>query len=208
MKATIRLAKKQDALQMLAIYAPIVCETTISFELEPPSEIEFQQRIESYQQRMPWLVCEIDGEVVGYAYASPYRTRAAYQWSVESSVYVIENHRRQGIAKALYTVLFKLLQLQGFYNVVAAIALPNQPSVAAHEAVGFAPVGVFQRVGFKFGKWHDVGYWQLSLQPEQSFLSDGDNFRQPINPPLSLPEIQKSPLWDEALTSGLLLLQI
>lgn len=205
MKATIRLANEQDASKILAIYAPIIRETTISFELEPPSEIEFRQRIENYQYRMPWLVCEIDGEVVGYAYASPYRTRAAYQWSVESSVYVGENHRRKGIAKVLYASLFKLLQLQGFYNVVAAIALPNQPSVAAHEAVGFEPVGVFQRVGFKFGKWHDVGYWQLSLQPEQSFLSDGENFTQPMNPPLSLPEIQKSPLWDEALTSGLLL---
>ncbi|WP_099071206.1 arsinothricin resistance N-acetyltransferase ArsN1 family B [Nostoc linckia] len=205
MKATIRLAHENDALQMLEIYAPIVQETTISFELEPPSETEFQNRIQSYQQKMPWLVCEINGQLAGYAYASPYRTRAAYQWSVESSVYVSENHRRKGIAKALYTVLFKLLQLQGFYNVVAAIALPNQPSVAVHEAVGFVPVGVFHRVGFKFGKWRDVGYWQLSLQSEQSFLSNGD---EPINPPVSVSEIQKSPLWDEAFTNGLLLLRV
>ncbi len=191
---------------MLAIYAPIVRETTISFELDPPSETEFQHRIGSYQQQMPWLVYEIHGEVVGYAYASAYRTRAAYQWSVESSVYVGVNHRRKGIATALYTSLFKLLQLQGFYNVVAAIALPNQPSVAVHEAVGFAPVGVFQRVGFKFGKWHDVGYWQLSLQPEQSFLTHSNSSTQSINPPLSVSAVQKSPLWDEALTSGILLL--
>ncbi|OUL36162.1 arsinothricin resistance N-acetyltransferase ArsN1 family B [Nostoc sp. 106C] len=206
MKTTIRLATVNDALQMLTIYVPIVRETTISFEVDPPSETEFQQRIKSYQQQMPWLVCEIHGEVVGYAYASPYRTRAAYQWSVESSVYVGVNHRRKGIAKALYTALFKLLQLQGFYNVVAAIALPNQPSVAVHEAVGFAPVGVFQRVGFKFGKWHDVGYWQLSLQPEQSFLTHSNSSTQSINPPLSVSAVQKSPLWDEALTSGILLL--
>ncbi|MBD2411404.1 N-acetyltransferase [Nostoc calcicola FACHB-3891] len=190
---------------MLEIYAPIVQETTISFELEPPSKTEFQNRIKSYQQQMPWLVCEINGELAGYAYANPYRTRAAYQWSVESSVYIGENHRRKGVAKALYTALFKLLQLQGFYNVVAAIALPNQPSVAVHEAVGFVSVGVFHRVGFKFGKWRDVGYWQLSLQPEQSFLSDGD---EPINPPVSVSEIQKSPLWDEAFTNGLLLLRV
>ncbi|MBD2610295.1 MAG: N-acetyltransferase [Nostoc sp. GBBB01] len=205
MKATIRLADENDASQMLEIYAPIVQETTISFELEPPSETEFQNRIQSYQQKMPWLVCEINGQLAGYAYASPYRTRAAYQWSVESSVYVSENHRRKGIAKALYTALLKLLQLQGFYNVVAAIALPNQPSVAVHEAVGFVPVGVFHRVGFKFGKWRDVGYWQLSLQSEQSFLSNGD---EPINPPVSVSEIQKSPLWDEAFTNGLLLLRV
>ncbi|MFN6537959.1 MAG: arsinothricin resistance N-acetyltransferase ArsN1 family B [Nostoc sp. EkiNYC01] len=208
MKPTIRLADENDASQMLEIYAPIVQETTISFELEPPSETEFQNRIKSYQQQMPWLVCEINGELAGYAYANPYRTRAAYQWSVESSVYIGENHRRKGVAKALYTALFKLLQLQGFYNVVAAIALPNQPSVAVHEAVGFVSVGVFYRVGFKFGKWRDVGYWQLSLQPEQSFLTDGDSSTKPVNPPLSVSEIQKSPLWDEALTSGLLLLGV
>ncbi|WP_084226986.1 arsinothricin resistance N-acetyltransferase ArsN1 family B [Nostoc sp. KVJ20] len=204
MKATIRLATVNDASQMLAIYAPIVRETTISFELEPPSETEFQKRINSYQQQMPWLVCEINGEVVGYAYASPYRTRAAYQWSVETSVYVSADYHRKGIAKALYTSLFQLLRLQGFYNVVAAIALPNQPSLAIHEAVGFTPVGVLCRVGYKFSRWHDVGYWQLSLQSEQSFLNDGES----INPPLSVSEIQKSPLWDEALTTGLLLLRV
>lgn len=204
MKATIRLANEQDASQMLAIYAPIVRETTISFELEPPNEMEFQQRIERYQQQMPWLVCEIDAEVVGYAYASPYRTRAAYQWSVESSVYVSENYRRKGIAKVLYASLFKLLQLQGFYNVVAAIALPNQPSVAVHEAAGFLPKGVLCRVGYKFGQWHDIGFWQLSLQPEQ--CTESDSSIQLVNPPLSIAEIQKSPLWNEALMSGILLM--
>lgn len=108
-KVIIRLAEENDASQMLLIYAPIVQKTTISFELEAPSETEFQNRIKSYQQKMPWLVCEINGELAGYAYASPYRTRAAYQWCVESSVYVNENHRRKGVAKALYTTLFKLL---------------------------------------------------------------------------------------------------
>ena len=101
-KAVIRLVNENDVLPMLVIYAPIVQETAISFELESPSETEFQQRIKSYQQQMPWLVCEINQEVVGYAYARPYHTRAAYQWSVESSVYVSANYRRKGIAKALY----------------------------------------------------------------------------------------------------------
>ncbi|WP_347242314.1 N-acetyltransferase family protein [Nostoc sp. FACHB-892] len=204
MKATIRLTNEEDASQMLAIYAPIVRETTISFELEPPSKMEFQHRIKSYQQQMPWLVCEIDGGVVGYAYASPYRTRAAYLWSVESSIYVGKNYRRKGIATALYTSLFKLLQLQGFYNVVAAIALPNQPSVSVHEAVGFLPQGVLRRVGYKFGQWHDIGFWQLSLQTEQS--NKTDSCIQSVNPPVSMAEIQKSPLWNEALMSGILLL--
>ncbi|MEH2024761.1 GNAT family N-acetyltransferase [Nostoc sp.] len=107
---------------MLAIYAPVVRETSISFEIEPPSKTEFEGRIKNYQQQMPWLVCEINDELLGYAYATPYRTRAAYQWSVESSVYVNLEHRRKGVAKALYTSLFGLLQLQGFYNVFAALA--------------------------------------------------------------------------------------
>ncbi|KYC38921.1 GCN5 family acetyltransferase [Scytonema hofmannii PCC 7110] len=183
-------------------------ETIISFELEPPSEAEFQKRIASYQQQMPWLVCEINSEVAGYAYANPHRTRAAYQWSVESSVYVGVNYRRKGIAKVLYTTLFQLLQLQGFYNVIAGIALPNQPSIAVHEAVGFSPVGVFHRVGYKFGKWHDVGYWELSLQPEQSFLTHSEHSTKAISPPLPVSEIEKLPQWDEALTSGLVLLRI
>ncbi|MEH2301621.1 MAG: arsinothricin resistance N-acetyltransferase ArsN1 family B [Nostoc sp.] len=199
MKATIRLANQSDALKMLAIYAPVVGETSISFEIEPPSETEFQGRIKNYQQQMPWLVYQINGELLGYAYATPYRTRAAYQWSVESSVYVNVEHRRKGVAKALYSSLFQLLQLQGFYNVFAAIALPNPASVAVHEAVGFSPVGVFCRVGYKFSEWHDVGWWQLSLQPEQPL---------PVNPPLSLLELQNLSLWDKALRSGLPLLRV
>ncbi|MEH2156398.1 arsinothricin resistance N-acetyltransferase ArsN1 family B [Nostoc sp.] len=199
MKAAIRLANESDALEMLAIYAPVVRETSISFEIDPPSKMEFEGRINNYQQQMPWLVCEINGELLGYAYATPYRTRAAYQWSVESSVYVDVESRRKGVAKALYTSLFGLLQLQGFYNVFAAIALPNPASVAMHEAVGFSPVGVFYRVGYKFNEWHDVGWWQLSLQQELPL---------PVNPPLSLLEAQKSALWNEALRSGLLLLRV
>jgi phosphinothricin acetyltransferase len=198
-KAVIRLANESDALQMLAIYEPVVKETAISFEIVPPSETEFEERINSYRKQMPWLVCEINGELLGYAYASPYRTRAAYQWSVESSVYVSVNYRRKRVAKALYTSLFQILQLQGFYNVVAAIALPNPVSVAAHEAVGFSPIGVLHRIGYKFGEWHDVGSWQLSLQQQQTQL---------VKPPISMTEVQKSPLWDQALTSGLALLRV
>lgn len=208
MKAAIRLANESDAMQMLAIYAPIVQQTPISFEIEPPSETEFQQRIKSYQQSLPWLVCEIDGEVLGYAYASPYRTRAAYQWSVESSVYVSVDHRRKGVAKALYTSVLQLLRLQGFYNVFAAIALPNTASVAVHEAVGFTPVGVFPKVGYKFGVWHDVGWWQLSLQQERYLLTVDCASIKSVSPPLPWLEVQKSALWNEALNSGLLLLRV
>jgi phosphinothricin acetyltransferase len=184
---------------MLSIYAPIVRETPISFELEPPSEAEFQQRIRAIVERMPWLVCEISGEVLGYAYAGSHRTRGAYQWSVESSAYVSMGYRRKGVAKGLYASLKEILRVQGFYNVYAGIALPNPASVALHEAVGFEPVGVYQAIGYKLGRWHDVGWWQLSLQQERSPL---------VRPPLSLAQVQNSAQWNEALKCGLALLEI
>lgn len=101
MKATIRLAHENDALKMLSIYAPIVRKTPTSFEIEPPSETEFKQRIKDYQKRLPWLVCELDGELLGYAYANPHRSRATYQWSIESSVYVAVKHRKKSVGKAM-----------------------------------------------------------------------------------------------------------
>ena len=199
MKAVIRLSNESDVLQMLAIYAPIVRDTLLSFEVEPPSEREFRQRVKEYQEKMPWLVCESDGKLLGYAYAIPYHpSRPAYQWSVRSSVYVSVEHRKKGVGKALYTSLFKLLQLQGFYNVYAAISLPNPESVALHEAVSFSPIGVLLSAGYKLGQWHDVGWWQLSLQQERSHI---------VNPPLYVREIQRSPLWDEALKNGILQLR-
>ncbi len=195
----IRLANEGDAQKCLSIYAPIVRETPISFELIPPSEAEFRQRILTNLLQMPWLVCEIDGEVWGYAYASKHRQRAAYQWSVESSVYVNAAYRRKRVGKALYTSLMKLLQLQGFYNVYAGVTLPNPASVGLHEAVGFLPVGVYRLTGYKFGTWHDVGWWQLSLQRDRT---------SPVQPPLLLSEVQNSAHWQQALSSGLSLLQV
>lgn len=197
--ATIRLANEGDAQKCLSIYASIVRETPISFELEPPSEEEFRQRILSNLEQMPWLVCEIDGELLGYAYAGKHRQRAAYQWSVESSIYVNAAYRRKRVGKALYTSLMKVLQLQGFYNVYAGVALPNRASVALHEAVGFLPVGVFSSIGYKFGTWHDVGWWQLSLQKDRS---------APVQPPLLLIQVKNSAHWQESLGSGLSLLRV
>lgn len=198
MLAAIRLANESDAQKMLSIYAPLVRETPISFEVEAPSEAEFRQRIIGNLEGMPWLVCEIEGELSGYAYASSHRTRAAYQWCVESSVYIGAGHRKKGVGKALYTSLFKLLQLQGFYNVYAGITLPNPASVALHEAVGFELVGVYPLCGYKLDRWHDVGWWQLSLQQEHSAS---------VHPPLLLSEVQNSVQWQEALISGLELLR-
>ena len=125
MTAMIRLATLDDASGVQAIYAPIVRETAISFELEPPTVAEMEQRIVKTLEHLPWLVCERRGNILGYVYASQHRTRAAYQWSVDVSVYVHPNARRLGVGQALYRSLFALLALQGFYNAYAGITLPN-----------------------------------------------------------------------------------
>ena len=116
----------------------------------------------------PWLVCEIDGDVAGYAYATTHRVRAAYRWSVDTSVYVDAAPAAAGVGRGLYRSLFAILAAQGFVNAFAGIALPNPGSVALHEAVGFEPLGVYRRVGFKFGDWHDVGWWQLALTAHEA----------------------------------------
>jgi phosphinothricin acetyltransferase len=164
MNATFRPATPQDAAGILAIYAPIVRDTAISFEVEPPTVPEMQQRISQTLQKLPWLVCECQGDILGYVYASPHRARAAYQWSVDVSVYVHADLHRSGIGRGLYTALFSLLYRQGFYNLYAGITLPNDGSVGLHEALGFQPVGIYRSVGFKFGIWHDVGWWHLPLR--------------------------------------------
>jgi len=168
MPARIRLAQPADAEQMLAIYTPIVRDTIISFELEPPGSEEFQRRIEHGMQRFPWLVCDREGELLGYAYAGAYRARPAYQWCCESSVYVAESARGCGVGRALYTSLFKVLELQGYCGVYAGTTLPNPASVALHRACGFSEVGVFRQAGYKHGAWHDVAWWQLRLQDPPS----------------------------------------
>jgi len=162
---TLRLARHGDARGVAAIYAPVVQTTAISFETEPPTMEDMAQRIQKTLAHWPWMVCDRAGEVLGYAYASQHRERAAYQWSVDVSVYVHPRAHRSGIGRALYTSLIRLLVLQGFYNAYAGITLPNAASVGLHEAVGFRPVGVYRKVGFKLGAWHDVGWWSLLLQP-------------------------------------------
>ena len=148
---------------MLAIYRPYITESPVSFEETVPSIEEFQGRITDYTKSFPWLVYEIGGQVVGYAYASAFKTRAAYRWSVESTVYLHESVHGKGIGKKLYLNLFQELKDQGVANVLAGITLPNQASIGLHENLGFVPVAHFKNVGFKFGKWWDVGYWQLQL---------------------------------------------
>ncbi len=161
----IRLATLADAPAIQAIYAPVVRDTIISFEFEPPPAAEMEQRIAKIMARFPWLVAEQNGEVVGYAYAGQHRERAAYQWSVDVSAYVHEQWRGKGVGRALYDSLFALLRRLGYYNVYAGITLPNPASVALHEAMGLKPVGIYRQVGYKMSEWHDVGWWQGSLQP-------------------------------------------
>jgi L-amino acid N-acyltransferase YncA len=198
MTATIRLATEDDAAQIQAIYAPYVRDTAISFEVEPPSVEEMRQRIIDVLQRMPWLVCERGAVVLGYAYAGKYRVRAAYQWSVDVSVYIDAGVHRAGIGRAVYTSLLTLLELQGFYNAYAGVTLPNPASVGLHESMGFTPVGVYRQVGYKLGAWHDVGWWQRALRP----------YELAPQPPAELNTVRASPAWETALTAGASLLRI
>jgi L-amino acid N-acyltransferase YncA len=160
----IRAATLADASAMLAIYAPVVELTAISFELAPPSLAEFEQRIEKYAADWGWLVCELDGQLAGYAYGSPHRERAAYRWSTETSAYVAPAARRRGVGASLYRSLLPALAAKGYCNAYAGIALPNPASVALHESVGFRPIGVFPAVGRKFDRWHDVGWFHYALR--------------------------------------------
>lgn len=164
--ATVRPATPADAAGCLDIYAPIVRETPTSFETEVPSVEEFGRRIEATTREYPWLVAEVGGRVVGYAYARRHRNRPAYKWSVEISVFVAEGARRRGSGRVLYLALFDILRRLGFYNAYAGIALPNPASVAFHESMGFVPVGVYEKAGYKLDRWHDVGWWALRLQDD------------------------------------------
>jgi len=158
--SVIRLATPEDAAAIAAIYAPYVRDTTISFEAEPPDADAMRARMTSLHHA--WLVLE-DREVLGYAYAAPHRTRAAYAWTVESSVYLDLAARGRGLGRRLYAALFALLAAQGYRSVLAGVTLPNAASVALHEGMGFRPVGVYPHVGYKFGRWHDVAWWSLDL---------------------------------------------
>ncbi|HEX5654071.1 MAG TPA: GNAT family N-acetyltransferase [Chitinophagaceae bacterium] len=159
----IRLAKPSDAAPMLAIYSPYIQHTSITFETETPAVTDFAERIETYLRNWPWLAFEKDGILAGYAYASRYRERVAYQWSVECSVYIHDDYLRQGIAAKLYSALFAILARQGFMNVYAVINLPNDRSVAFHENMGFRWFATYEKVGYKLGQWKNVGWWGLQL---------------------------------------------
>jgi phosphinothricin acetyltransferase len=193
MSTLIRLATMTDGPALAAIYAPAVVDCPTSFELEPPDGAEMARRVERVTARTPWLVCVHDGTVLGYAYAGPHRDRPAYQWSVEVSAYVRADVHRAGVGRALYASLFEVLILQGFRRAYAGITLPNEASVALHEAMGFTPVGIFHRVGYKLGAWHDVLWLERALGPRDD--------EPPIPTPLSA--LRSTAAFQAALGVGL-----
>lgn len=166
---TIRDAVAGDAHAIAAIYNHYVLETSISFEKEAVSGEEMAARIGDVQHKpLPWLVCEENGVVVGYAYATPWRVRKAYRFSVETSVYLMQGKAGQGYGARLYRTLLERLTGSGYRVVIGGIALPNDASVALHEKMGFEKVAHFEEVGFKFDRWIDVGYWQRKLPADNT----------------------------------------
>ncbi len=170
----IAMARWEDVPGMLRIYAPFVKETIVSFETEVPTEQTFWSRVQQVQKEAPWLVCLNGNEIAGYAYASAHRSRQAYQWTRELSVYVAESHRGRRIATALYQTLIEILRLQGFANALIGISLPNEVSVAFHESMGFEPVGVYHGVGYKDGQFRDVGWWEMRIRDQPGEIKAPD----------------------------------
>lgn len=157
-----------DAEACAALYAPYVAGTAITFEYEPPSADEMARRIAGAQRTHAWLVHEDDGRVVGYAYAGPYKERAAYRWTTEVSVYLEQGRRRTGAGRALYEALFGRLVERGYRVAIAGITLPNPASEGLHRAMGFELVGVHPRIGWKLGRWHDLARMQKLLTDDDA----------------------------------------
>ena len=166
----IREASSDDAQAILGIYAPIVTNTVISFEEQPPTVGDIVTRIDRSNL---WLVCEEETGISGYAYASRFHARSAYRWSTEVSIYLAEDARGKGLGRTLLGALLEQLRWQGFVNAFAGTTLPNEASVRLFESLGFTKAAHWSRVGFKLGAWHDVAWWQLQL-------------REPAVPPPSL----------------------
>ena len=191
MAVRLRAATESDLPAIRAIYEPFVEQTAITFASDPPtlSDLETKLRKKTHH---PWLVCELDGSVVGYAYAGPIRERDAYRWSVETSIYVAPDFQRRGVARGLYTALLEILERQGYVTAYAVVTTPNPASIAFHESFGFERAGRFDRLGYKHGSWHDVEWWERRLRPHPDDPDD----------PLSIATAQTRQWWDEALAQG------
>lgn len=165
MEKCIRFAAEQDAAALLEIYRPYVETTSITFETEVPTVEEFVKRIRNTLTKFPYLVLEADGAILGYAYAHPFHERAAYDWTVESSVYVRQDVRHGHIGSLLYQALMERLSAQGVCNVCAVVTVPNEPSVAFHQRMGFISAGILPNFGYKMNEWHGVEYLYRRLKP-------------------------------------------
>jgi phosphinothricin acetyltransferase len=162
----IRAATPDDSAALAAIYAPYVRDSAVSFETEPPDAAAMRERMLAGGSLYPWLIGEDEeGAPLGYAYAAAFRTRAAYRFAVETSVYLRGDAQGRGLGRALYEPLLDGLEAQGFTQAIAAIALPNEASIRLHERLGFTQAGTYRQVGWKLGAWHDVGLWQRPLAP-------------------------------------------
>ena len=162
----LRLAVVEDAAAIAALYAPYVTDSAVSFEGQPPGAEEMAERIAKGGDLYPWIVAaDADGTLLGYAYATAFRPRHAYRFTVETSVYVQQSGHGRGIGAALYEALLPLLEKQGFTQAIAAVTLPNEPSVRLHERLGFVRAGAYEKVGYKLGEWRSVGLWQRALAP-------------------------------------------
>lgn len=191
--AHIRLATTDDASAIAAIYAPYCESTVISFEETAPTHEEMARRVAAIGATKPWILLEDHGRVIGYAYASAHHERAAYRWSVSTAIYIGGNYHRRGAGRALYTTLFALLRALGYTQATAGITLPNAASVGLHAAFGFAPVGVYRHIGYKMGGWHDVGWYQVEIQPASERPAD----------PRSIRELVDTQEWNDAVARGL-----
>src|SRR5918993_2158085 len=191
--ATIRLATTDDGAEIAAIYAPYCESTVISFEETAPGAEEMARRIAAFGATRPWIVLEDHTGLIGYAYASAHHERAAYRWSVSTAIYISRNHHRRGAGRALYSTLFGLLRALGYRQATAGITLPNAASVGLHAAFGFAPVGVYRHIGYKMGGWHDVGWYQVEIQPASERPTD----------PRPIREIVDTHEWHDAVARGL-----
>jgi L-amino acid N-acyltransferase YncA len=164
-ETTIRSAAGADADRILEIYSHFVFRTSVTFETEPPTAEEMRIRVEQALHKHVWLVCERGEQLLGYAYGAPFHSRSAYRWSAEVSVYVHPDAQGQGMGRALLERVLEVLRERGYVNAFAGIALPNPASVALFESHGFEQIALQKEVGFKRGRWHDVGWWQLRLAP-------------------------------------------
>ena len=191
--AVIRRAATDDSAAVAAIYGTYCESTVISFEETAPPADEMARRIAAIGATRPWIVLEDNADVIGYAYASPHHERAAYRWSVSTAIYIGRDHHRRGAGRALYTTLFALLRALGYRQATAGITLPNPASVGLHEAFGFAPVGVYRRIGYKMNGWHDVGWYQAEIQPAPGRPAE----------PRAIGEIIGTGEWNEAVARGL-----